>query len=147
MVEGRARIENDSKFLNNLADFVASMGENLNAASIAAENNVIFVHGFLSSSNFWVDTVLPVLPESLRSSHRLFAVDVLGFGKSPKPSSSMYTIADHIEMIRKSVLEAYGIQSFHLVAHSMGCTISLALAAHYSSSVKSVTLIAPVSPL
>ncbi|GFP91092.1 hypothetical protein PHJA_001253200 [Phtheirospermum japonicum] len=35
------------------------------------------------------------------------------------------------------------IKSFHLVAHSMGCVIALALASKYSESVKSITLIAP----
>lgn len=124
-------------------DFVASIGNQLNAVEIAAENNVIFLHGFLSSSSFWVDTVLPALPESVRTSNRLFAVDIMGFGRSPKPSNSLYTIADHVDMIRRSVLEPYGIQSFHLVAHSMGCTIALALAAHYPSAMKSITLIAP----
>jgi pimeloyl-ACP methyl ester carboxylesterase len=63
--------------------------------------NVIFVHGFLSSSSFWVDTVLPRLSKEVRSSHRLFAVDVLGFGKSPRPDDSLYTNADHVEMIRR----------------------------------------------
>lgn len=67
----------------------------------AGVQNVIFVHGFLSSSSFWVDTVLPHLSKEVRLSHRLFAVDVLGFGKSPRPDDSLYTNADHVEMIRR----------------------------------------------
>ncbi|CAM6103530.1 unnamed protein product [Calypogeia fissa] len=124
-------------------DFLGSISNEPNAANIAtAENNVIFLHGFLSSSSFWADTVLH-LPDSVRSSHRLFAVDLLGFGRSPKPSNSMYTMAEHIDMIRRSVLEPYGIQKFHLVAHSMGCTVALALAANYPSALNSITVIAP----
>ncbi|XP_020534326.1 probable lysophospholipase BODYGUARD 4 isoform X4 [Jatropha curcas] len=51
---------------------------------------------------------------------------------------------DHLEMIEKSVINnPFELKSFHLVAHSMGCIIALALAAKYSNCVKSITLIAP----
>lgn len=105
--------------------------------------NVIFLHGFLSSSLFWTETVFPNLSESAKDDYRLFAVDLLGFGRSPKPRACLYTLRDHVEMIEKSVICQFQLNSFHLVAHSMGCVIALALAAKYSKSVKSVTLVAP----
>ncbi|KAK8591394.1 hypothetical protein V6N13_031440 [Hibiscus sabdariffa] len=106
--------------------------------------NVIFLHGFLSSSSFWTQTVFKHLSEPLKQQmYRLIAVDLLGFGKSPKPNESLYTLKDHVEMIEKSVIFPYELSSFHLVAHSMGCTIALALAAKYPMLVKSVTLVAP----
>lgn len=52
---------------------------------------------------------------------------------------------DHLEKIEESVIHQFGLNSFHLVAHSMGCLIALALAAKYSNSVKTITLVAPVS--
>ncbi|KAG8649890.1 hypothetical protein MANES_08G151711v8 [Manihot esculenta] len=52
-------------------------------------------------------------------------------------------IRDHLEMIEKSVINPFELKSFHIVAHSMGCIISLALAAKYSNCVKSITLVAP----
>ncbi|KAJ6822830.1 putative lysophospholipase BODYGUARD 4 isoform X1 [Iris pallida] len=72
----------------------------------------------------------------------MFAVDLLGFGKSPKPTDGLYTIEDHIDMIEISVLKPFQVNSFHIVAHSMGCVIALALAAKYPQMVKSVTLVA-----
>ncbi|KAL4326380.1 hypothetical protein GQ457_11G014760 [Hibiscus cannabinus] len=106
--------------------------------------NVIFLHGFLSSSSFWTQIVFKHLSEPLKQQmYRLIAVDLLGFGKSPKPNESLYTLKDHVEMIEKSVIFPYELSSFHLVAHSMGCTIALALAAKYPMLVKSVTLVAP----
>lgn len=123
-------------------DFSVANGEDFK--SKAAAHNVIFLHGFLSSSSFWVDTVLPHLSPEVRSSHRLFAVDVLGFGKSPRPDDFLYTNGDHVEMIRRSVLEKYGIRKFHLVAHSMGCTIALALAGQDPAAVNSITILAPL---
>lgn len=76
---------------------------------------------------------------------RLFAIDLLGFGESPKPSDNLYTLRDHVEAIERSVIKPYQLDSFHVVAHSMGCFVALALAAKHSTVVKSVTLVAPVS--
>ncbi|KGN59355.1 probable lysophospholipase BODYGUARD 4 [Cucumis sativus] len=107
------------------------------------EENVIFLHGFLSSSSLWTETVFPNLSETTKQNYRLFAVDLLGFGRSPKPRDSFYTMKDHLEKIEESVIHQFGLKSFHLVAHSMGCLIALALAAKYSKSVKTITLVAP----
>ncbi|XP_043696958.1 probable lysophospholipase BODYGUARD 4 [Telopea speciosissima] len=104
--------------------------------------NVIFLHGFLSSSSLWIETVFPNLSEPAKQSYRLFAVDLLGFGRSPKPRDCLYTLKDHLEMIEKSVIDRFQLNSFHLVAHSMGCIIALALAAKYPKSLRSITLIA-----
>ena len=76
---------------------------------------------------------------------RLFALDILGFGRSPKPRDCFYTLEDHLGMIEKSIINSFELKSFHLVAHSMGCILALALASKYSNSVKSITLVAPVS--
>ncbi|KAL7225699.1 hypothetical protein ACSBR1_020954 [Camellia fascicularis] len=105
--------------------------------------NVIFLHGFISSSSFWTETVFPNFSEPTKHNYRFFTVDLLGFGRSPKPRDCLYTLRDHLEMIEKSVIHPFQLGSFHLVAHSMGCVIALALAAKYSKSVKSITLIAP----
>ena len=111
----------------------------------SACENVVFLHGFLSSSSFWTETVFPNLSEPVKHNHRLLAVDLLGFGESPKPRNCFYTLKDHLETIEKSVLCSFQLDSFHLVAHSMGCVIALALAAKFPNSVKSITLVAPVS--
>ncbi|KAK1382261.1 putative lysophospholipase BODYGUARD 3 [Heracleum sosnowskyi] len=107
------------------------------------EDDVLFIHGFISSSEFWTQTLFPKFLKSTKSKYRLLAFDLLGFGKSPKPHDSLYTIREHLEMIEKSVLEPNNVKSFHIVAHSLGCILALALAVKYPGSVKSLTLIAP----
>ncbi|KAD4384794.1 hypothetical protein R6Q59_007791 [Mikania micrantha] len=106
-------------------------------------DDVLFIHGFISSSAFWTETVFPKFSKSTKSTYRLFAIDLLGFGQSPKPNDSLYTIKEHLDMIERSVLEAHKVKSFHIVAHSLGCILALALAVKYPNSVKSLTLIAP----
>ncbi|ESQ38475.1 hypothetical protein EUTSA_v10028606mg [Eutrema salsugineum] len=104
------------------------------------KDNVLFIHGFISSSAFWTETVFPSLSNS---NYRLFAVYLLGFGKSPKPTDSLYTMREHVEMIERSVLLKHNLKSFHIVAHSLGCILALGLVARHGGSIKSLTLLAP----
>ena len=103
----------------------------------------MFIHGFASSSAFWTETVFPNFKEETRMSYRLLAVDLLGFGKSPKPADSLYTLGEHVQMIEET-LERYKVGSFHVVAHSLGSILAVALAARHPETVKSLTLVAPV---
>lgn len=105
--------------------------------------DVVFIHGFISSSAFWTETVFPAFSPAARSRYRMFAVDLLGFGRSPKPAESLYTLREHVEMIERSVLRRYRLGSFHVVAHSLGSVLALALAVKYPAAVKSLTLLAP----
>ncbi|KAH7433786.1 hypothetical protein KP509_07G086300 [Ceratopteris richardii] len=52
-------------------------------------------------------------------------------------------MADQLKKIEDCVLRRYKIESFHLVGHSMGCLVALALAASHVGSVKTITLLAP----
>jgi hypothetical protein len=107
--------------------------------------DVVFIHGFISSSVFWTETVFPAFRAAARGRYRMFAVDLLGFGRSPKPADSLYTLREHVEMIERSVLQRYRLGSFHVVAHSLGSVLALALAVKYPQAVKSLTLMAPVN--
>ncbi|KAI4368023.1 hypothetical protein MLD38_016635 [Melastoma candidum] len=108
-----------------------------------ASEAVVFLHGFISSSAFWTETVFPNFSAAANSRYRFFAVDLLGFGQSPKPTDSLYTLKDHVDMIEQSVLEPHKVKSLHLVAHSLGCIIALAIAVKHPGKVKSLTLLAP----
>ncbi|BAF22590.1 probable lysophospholipase BODYGUARD 4 [Oryza sativa Japonica Group] len=106
----------------------------------SGEEDAIFIHGFTSSSSFWATVFRE---SSILNNCRMLAVDLLGFGKSPKPANCMYRLKDHVEMIERSLIDPLNLSSFHLVSHSMGCIIALALAAKHPERVRSITLIAP----
>lgn len=110
-------------------------------------DNVLFIHGFVSSSAFWTETLFPNFSDSAKSNYRFIAVDLLGYGRSPKPNDSLYTLREHLEMIEKSVISQFKLKTFHIVAHSLGCILALALAVKHPGAIKSLTLLAPVSQL
>ncbi|PKA54219.1 cardiolipin-specific phospholipase [Apostasia shenzhenica] len=109
----------------------------------AAAEDVLFIHGFISSSAFWTETVFQNFSPAARKRYRFFAVDLLGFGRSPKPAESLYTMREHVDMIERSVLERYRVGSFHIVAHSLGSILAVALAVKHPAAVKSLTLLSP----
>ncbi|GAQ77700.1 alpha/beta-Hydrolases superfamily protein [Klebsormidium nitens] len=106
--------------------------------------DLIFLHGYCASSNFWLDTIFPHLPPALLAARRIFAPDLLGTGKSPRPHDCHYTLKDHVEALESSVLARHDVRAFHVIGHSMGSLMAVVLAARNVSRVRSVTLLAPV---
>ena len=99
---------------------------------------LVLLHGIESSATYW-SNIVPALAEH----RRVVTVDLLGFGKSPKPLNVAYSLDDQVAWLRRT-LRARGIKSFDLAGHSLGALVAMAYAAAYPSDVKALTLIAPV---
>ena len=96
---------------------------------------VILLHGMVGSHRYW-DKIIP----RLKSSYRVIAFDLLGFGQSPKPKDIEYTLDDHISALMKSI-DSLNLKTFILVGHSMGSIISLGIADKYPDRVTKLVLI------
>lgn len=93
---------------------------------------VVFVHGLGASGRYW-DAVVPRL-----AGRRTVAVDLLGFGRSPKPRRASYDVDCHTDGLAPHVPEGSIV-----VAHSVGASVALRLATHHSARVAGLVLIAP----
>ena len=130
--------------------FLVIIGSSTCASSgdlIDSESNVILIHGFLSSSSLWIETIYPSLFEATKLAYKFFVVGLLVFGKNPNPSNCSYTVTQHVDTIEQSVVQPYKVNSFHLVPHSMGCIISLELASKHPNMLRTITLLSLVSTL
>lgn len=102
---------------------------------------VLFVHGNVSSSLFWQQTML-----DLPASYRPIAVDLRGFGGTdPLPVDATRGLRDYADDIA-ATLGALSIDRVHLVGWSMGGGVVLELVRAAPERVATVTLVNPVSP-
>ena len=100
-------------------------------------STVILLHGVGCSVEFWERNIAALARE-----HRVFAVDIVGFGRTDKPEV-VYTF----ELMADFVLDfmnTMDIDKASLVGNSMGGAISLTVAAQAPERVKKIVLVDPV---
>lgn len=93
---------------------------------------VVFVHGLGASGCYW-DAVVPRL-----AGRRTVTVDLLGFGRSPKPRRASYDVDCHTDALAPHVPGGSIV-----VAHSVGASVALRLATYHPARVAGLVLIAP----
>lgn len=97
---------------------------------------VLLLHGFGASTYSW-RMVMPELAEQ----YRVVALDLYGFGWTERPDDwSRYTRDGQVELVLQ-VMDALGIDEAHIVGHSYGGSISMALAADHPDRVRSMVLV------
>jgi pimeloyl-ACP methyl ester carboxylesterase len=93
---------------------------------------VVFLPGVGGTTRYWESRVAP-----LARDRRLVLVDLLGFGKSPKPWIR-YTVDRHVAELHR-VLGGRG--TFTMVGHSFGAIAAIAYAARFPDQVQRLVLI------
>jgi len=97
---------------------------------------VVLIHGFGASSYSW-RKVMPGLADQ----YRVVALDLFGFGWTERSENGRsFTRDDQIELVL-GVMDALEIESAHIVGHSYGGSITMALAADHPERVKSMVLV------
>jgi pimeloyl-ACP methyl ester carboxylesterase len=95
---------------------------------------VILLHGVGASSQIWIRNL-----DSLAQDHLVYALDLIGFGRSEKPRP-VYTVADHVRCIH-DFLGHLQIEKASLIGHSMGGLIALDLCLAYPEIVDKLILV------
>ena len=97
---------------------------------------VVFLHGFGGDSLSWQ----PLL-SAIGGGIDAILVDLPAHGRSGRPEGGL-SVHQMAEAVSEALVEAK-IDDFHLVGHSLGGAVSLALIARGRLSIRSLTLIAP----
>lgn len=85
---------------------------------------VVLLHGIGKSSKIW-----ETLAEHLEGkAMHLVALDLLGFGASPKPGWAVYTIEEHANAVLAAIKKMHPKRPVILVGHSLGCLIATHIA-------------------
>lgn len=107
----------------------------LHYTDIGTGKAIVFIHGMASSLRYWDDYI-----SVLSKTHRVIALDLLGFGHSPKPKGE-YDTDNHVDAINQTLEQLKLTEPFILTGHSMGALIALRLAATRPESVSKLVLI------
>ena len=99
---------------------------------------VVLVHGIASSSVTFQELV-----PRLADSHRVIAVDILGFGESPSPEGAQYTIDEHARALHATIDSLRLVAPFVLVGHSLGSLIAARYTAEHPREVAKLVLVSP----
>jgi pimeloyl-ACP methyl ester carboxylesterase len=100
---------------------------------------VLLLHGSASSSAMWT----PVI-NALKPRFRLIAPDLIGYGRTdPWPDGHAFRLDEELRLLEPLIEHQPG--GAHVVAHSYGGVVALALARAGRVSIRSLTLIEPVA--
>ncbi|RYF28987.1 MAG: alpha/beta hydrolase [Chloroflexi bacterium] len=109
----------------------------LHTISRGSGPTVILLHGYLSSGHYFKS-----IQKRLAETHHVIAIDLLGFGKSPKPRAD-YTYDDHITAIHDTIEQLGVTKPYVLIGHSMGALIALRYTTVFADDVRSLQLFNP----
>lgn len=111
------------------------------AVSEAGEGGepLLLLHGLGASGSIWD----PLLKHLSADQWHAIIPDLLGFGDSPRPEWSKYSVDDHVRSVVATLNKAGIKKPVVIVAHSMGCLVASHLASRYPHRVKRMVLYAP----
>lgn len=100
---------------------------------------VVLLHGFVASSGYW-KKLQPLLT---RLGYRVITIDLLGFGRAPKPAEGDYTYTSHVAHIRRTLDQFNVSEPVIMIGHSMGALIAARYGRLHVDEVKSLILLHP----
>ncbi|NCU37543.1 alpha/beta hydrolase [Candidatus Saccharibacteria bacterium] len=99
---------------------------------------IIMLHGIGSSAKMW-QAVASKLPDNTR----VIAIDLLGFGLSPKPTWNTYNVKVQADSVATTLFSMKIIGPVVIVGHSLGSLVAIEFARRYPLMTKSLVLTSP----
>jgi 3-oxoadipate enol-lactonase len=103
-------------------------------SDIGSGPSIVFIHGIGARRSLWQPLI-----DQLRASYRCVSYDLRGHGDSPLPDES-FTLDDLVDDL-DALVTKLGINTTHLVGHSLGGMIGPRYALRHAHKVRSVSLL------
>ena len=98
---------------------------------------VVMIHGNPTWSYLWRN----VIPEVVATGHRAIAVDLIGLGRSDKPTEmSDFSVARHVEWTRSALIDVLDLRDITFVLHDWGGIVGLRTLHHHPDRIARVCL-------
>lgn len=128
--------------MTHVVDRHALIGGHRIAYGVYGAGEPVVVHGTPSSSYIWRD----IVPRLVDAGYRAHVFDLLGYGLSERPRDpAVDTSITGNEAILNDLLEEWGLDTFHLVAHDIGGGVAQRFGVHGAERLRTLTMIDVVS--
>ena len=117
------------------SEFVTVNGYQIHYLVGGSGRPVVLIHGLGSRGADWA-TLIPIL---IAGGHRVYALDLLGYGLSDKPNDSSYSIADQASLVENFLAREY-LTQVDLAGWSMGGWIAMRVALEHPDKVRRLVL-------
>jgi pimeloyl-ACP methyl ester carboxylesterase len=119
---------NGFKLDNNIID-ENNMNNDLFYKTEGEGQPIILLHGFGADLHTW-----DLIKNELSKNKKVYTIDLLGHGESPKPKDGNYALSNQAELINDFILKNK-LRNVILVGHSMGGAIALILAINHQETI------------
>jgi pimeloyl-ACP methyl ester carboxylesterase len=97
---------------------------------------LVLVHGLGSRGADWAD----LIPQLIAGGHRVYAMDLLGYGLSSQPQDARYSIAEQASMV-EGFLDSQQLKQVDLAGWSMGGWIAMRVALQQPERIRRLVLL------
>jgi pimeloyl-ACP methyl ester carboxylesterase len=118
------------------SEFVTVHGYKMHYLVGGTGRPLVLVHGLGSRAADWAN----LIPSFIAGGHRVYALDLLGYGRSAQPRDAGYSISDQAALV-EGFLETQHLQQVDLAGWSMGGWIAMRLALHQPERVRRLVLL------
>ncbi len=104
---------------------------------------VLLLHGFPQTSRCWIAQIVALA----EAGYRAVAVDQRGYSPGARPDDpEAYAMAHLVDDVL-GIVDALGVDSFHLVGHDFGGSVAWTVAGHHPGRIRSLTVASTPHPL
>ncbi|MBM4255549.1 MAG: alpha/beta hydrolase [Deltaproteobacteria bacterium] len=126
---------------NQDAKYVEIDGVSLHYRQDGLGKPLIFLHGFLTSSNIWRS-----ISPGLTYGNTIYALDLMGSGLSEKPQNQVYSIDTYVTQLSKFI-DGFHLENPIIVGHGIGGSIATVYAIRNPGKVRKLALLnTPLHP-
>lgn len=105
------------------SEFVSVDGHRIHYYTGGSGPSIVLVHGLGGRAEDWAN----LMPQLVHGGHRVFALDLLGFGRSARPRDAAYSIPEEAGIVEKFIA-GQNLDRIDLAGWSMGGWIAMRIA-------------------
>ena len=118
------------------SEFVTVNGYKMHYLVGGSGRPLVLVHGLGSRAADWAN----LIPRLIDGGHRVYALDLLGYGRSAQPKDADYSISEQAAMV-EGFLDSQHLQQVDLAGWSMGGWIAMQVALQQPERVRRLVLL------